>query len=216
MSDEKIRQDVLESLLWSSRVNATHIGVSVRAGIVTLTGHVETFAEKLEAERLALAVRGVKGVAEDIVVRLPQEKKSDDSEIADRAARLLAWDSRLGGCAIQVKVERGWLTLLGEARNAHQRQVAFSDVKRLSGIVGVTDAITLPSAPTADDVRGRVERALERQSALKDADLRVSEQMGVIVLSGDVPDWPSRAVARNVAWNTTGVREVIDNLRIAS
>lgn len=216
MYDEKIRQDVLESLLWSSRVNATHIGVSVRAGIVNLTGHVETFAEKLEAEHLALAVRGVKGVAEDIVVRLPQDKKSDDSEIADRAARLLAWDSRLGGCAIQVKVERGWLTLLGEARNAHQRHVAFSDVKRLSGIVGVTDAITLPPAPKADDVRGRVERALERQAALRDADVRVSEQKGLVVLSGDVPDWPSRAIARNVAWNTTGVREVIDNLRIAS
>jgi hypothetical protein len=98
MSDnEAIRQNVQEDLRWSPRVNATHIGVSVRDGVVELSGHVETFAEKLEAEHIALSVKGVKGVAEEITVRLPSEKKTSDSELADRAARLLSWDARLHG-----------------------------------------------------------------------------------------------------------------------
>jgi BON domain-containing protein len=93
--DEKIRKNVLDDLKWSPRVNSTHIGVTVRSGVVELSGRVETFAEKLEAEHIALAVRGVKGVAEEILVRLPNEKRTSDEELAERAGRILAWDSRL-------------------------------------------------------------------------------------------------------------------------
>ena len=105
--DETIRQGVLEDLRWSPNVNATHIGVAVRDGVVELTGHVETYAEKLEAEHVALAVKGVKGVAQEIGVRLPSEKKTSDNELAERAVRLLSWDARLHGDAIKVKVEQG-------------------------------------------------------------------------------------------------------------
>ncbi len=216
MSDETIRQDVLEDLKWSPQVNATHIGVSVRGGVVALSGHVESFAEKLAAEHIALSVKGVKGVAEELSVRLPSEKKTEDSEIADRAARLLAWDARLQGDAIQVKVERGWITLFGEVRNAHERDVAFSDAKRLSGIVGVTNAIKLAPPPPADDLRGRLEAALARQAALADASIRVSVDGGTVVLSGRVPNWPARTAARAVAWKAPGVADVIDNLTIES
>ena len=101
--DEAIRRNVLEDLRWSPRVNATHIGVSVRGGVVELTGHVETFAEKLEAEHVALSVKGVKGVAQEILVRLPNESKTSDTELADRAVRLLSWDARLHGDAIKSK-----------------------------------------------------------------------------------------------------------------
>ena len=167
--DEAIRQNVLEDLRWSPRVNATHIGVSVRDGVVELSGHVETFAEKLNAEHVALSVKGVMGVAEEITVRLPSEKRTSDSELADRAARLLSWDDRLHGEPIKVKVERGWITLTGQVRSSLERDVALSDVKRLSGVVGVTNAITLRPAPAPEDVKGQIEDALNRQAVLEGA-----------------------------------------------
>ncbi len=94
-NDETIRQNVLDELSWTPHVNATHIGVAVRDGIVELTGHVENYVEKVQSERAALSVKGVKGVAQEITVRLRNDKKTNDDEIAERAARILAWDLRL-------------------------------------------------------------------------------------------------------------------------
>jgi osmotically-inducible protein OsmY len=167
--DEALRQNVLEDLRWSPRVNATHIGVSVRDGVVELSGHVKSFVEKLEAEHVALSVKGVMGVAEEITVRLPSEKRTSDGELADRTARLLSWDARLHGDAIKVKVERGWITLTGQVRSSRERDVALSDIKRLSGVVGVTNAITLRPAPAPEDVKGQIEDALNRQAVLEGA-----------------------------------------------
>jgi len=214
--DEAIRQNVLEDLQWSPGVNATHIGVSVHDGVVELSGHVETFAEKLEAEHVALSVKGVKGVAEEITVRLPSEKKTSDSELADRAARLLSWDARLHGDPIKVKVERGWITLSGQARSPRARDVALSDVKRLSGVVGVTNAITLRPAPAPEDAKGQIEDAINRQSVMEGAVIEVSAQRGTIILSGSVHSWAQRAAARHTAWAARGVSDVIDNLHIVS
>jgi osmotically-inducible protein OsmY len=214
--DEAIRRDVLEDLRWSPRVNATHIGVSVRDGVVELTGHVETFAEKLEAEHTALSVKGVKGVAQEILVRLPNESKTSDAELADRAVRLLSWDARLHGDPIKVKVEHSWITLTGQVRSSGERDAALSDVKRLSGVVGVTNAITLRPAAPPDDVKGQIEDALSRQSLLKDAIIQVSAQGETIILSGRVHSWAQRATARRVAWAAPGVSDVIDNLHVVS
>ena len=214
--DEVIRQNVLEDLRWSPRVNATHIGVAVRNGVVELTGHVETFAEKLEAEHVALSVKGVKGVAEEIGVRLPSEKKTSDSELADRAVRLLSWDARLHGDAIKVKVEHGWVALAGQVRSSGERDCALSDVKRLSGVVGITNEITLRPAATPDDVKGQIEDALNRQALLEGAIIQVSMQDGTVILSGNVHSWAERAAARRIAWAAPGVNDVIDNLRIVS
>ena len=215
-NDEIIRQSVLEDLKWSPRVNAAHIGVAVRNGIVELSGHVETFAEKLEAEHVALAIRSVKGVAQEIIVRLPSEKKTDDNELADRAARLLSWDARLLGDRVKVKVERGWVTLTGQVRSAGERDFASSDVKRLSGVVGITNSISLRPAAAPSDVKGQLEDALGRQALLATAVIQVSAQDGTIILSGRVHSWAQRAAARRVAWAAPGVVDVIDNLQIDS
>jgi osmotically-inducible protein OsmY len=214
--DEAIRRNVLEDLRWSPRVSATHIGVSVRDGVVDLTGHVETFADKLEAEHVALSVKGVKGVAQNILVRLPTENKTSDVELADRAVRLLSWDARLHGHAIQVKVEHGWVTLMGQVRSSGARDAAFSDVKRLSGVVGVTNVITLQPSVAPQDVKGQIEEALSRQSLLKGAIIQVSAQGEAIILSGRVHSWAQRHAARATAWAAPGVNDVIDNLHIVS
>jgi len=207
-------QSVLEDLKWSPRVNATHIGVAVHNGVVELTGRVETYAEKLEAEHIALSVRGVKAVAQDIEVRLPSEKKTSDRELADRAVRLLSWDARLHGDAIKVKVEHGWVTLAGQVRSSAERDAALSDIKRLSGVVGVTNGLTLRPAPASDDVKGQVENALGRQALLEGSIVQVSVQDGTVILSGAVHSWAQRAAARDIAWAAPGVSDVVDNLRI--
>ena len=215
-NDEIIRQSVLEDLKWSPHVNPTHMGVAVRNGIVELSGHVETFAEKLEAEHVALAIKGVKGVAQEIVVRLPSEKRTDDNELADRASRLLSWDARLHGDGVKVKVERGWVTLTGQVRSLSERELASSDVKRLSGVVGITNSISLRPASAPNDVKGQIEDALGRQALLATAVIQVSAQDGTIILSGRVHSWAERAAARHVAWAAPGVVDVVDNLQIDS
>lgn len=215
-NDEIIRKNVLEDLKWSPHVNPTYIGVAVRNGIVELSGHVETFAEKLEAEHVALAIKGVKGVAQEIVVRLPSEKRTDDNELADRASGLLSWDARLHGDRIKVKVERGWVTLTGQVRSSSEREFASSDVKRLSGVVGITNSISLRPASAPNDVKGQIEDALGRQALLATAVIQVSAQDGMIILSGRVHSWAERAAARHVAWAAPGVVDVVDNLQIDS
>jgi BON domain len=110
--DEAIRRNVLEDLRWSPRVSATHIGVSVRDGVVDLTGHVETFADKLEAEHVALSVNGVKGVAQNILVTFPTENKTSDAELADRAVRLLSWDARSSKRLKSIERRNAWPRLI--------------------------------------------------------------------------------------------------------
>lgn len=128
----------------------------------------------------------------------------------------MAWDTRLQGDDVKVKVKGGWVTLSGQVRSPPRREAALSDVKRLSGVVGVTNAVELRASPRPEDLKGRIEEALGRQAILQDAPIRVSAQGGEIVLSGVVHSWAERAAARETAWAAPGVVDVIDNLTIVS
>lgn len=213
-TDETIRQNVLDELEWSTPVNATHIGVSVRQGIVELTGHVESYAEKIEAERVALSVTGVKGVAQEIDVRLPNHTQTGDDEIAGRAARILDWDGRLPANAVKVKVEKGWVTLSGQVGAWSQREIALSDVSKLSGVLGVTNSVTIKPAASQGDVKTRIEDALKRQALVEAAAIRVSASNGKVVLEGRVHSWSERSAARSAAWMAPGVTDVIDHIQV--
>jgi osmotically-inducible protein OsmY len=214
--DTTIQRRVLDELEWSPLVDATHIGVAVRQGIVELTGHVETYAAKLQAEQVALGVKGVKGVAEEITVRLPNHKMTDDDEIAERAARMLDWDSRVPAGAIKVKVEKGWLTLSGQVASWSQREAAMSDIEKLSGLVGSTNMIAIRPAVVPGNVKARIEDALKRQALLEADAIHVTTQGGKVILDGRVHSWPERSAARAAAWQAPGVTEVVDNLQIAA
>ena len=215
-NDETIRQNVLDDLEWSPLVVATHIGVAVREGIVELTGHVDSYAEKRAAEHVTLAVTGVKGVAQEIGVRLPNHKQTGDDEIAQRAARLITWDTRIPLEAIKVKVEKGWVTLSGQVATWSQREFAIADVEKLSGVIGITDAIAIRQAVMPGNVKVRIEDALKRQ-ALREADaIRVSIHAGQVTLEGSVYSWHERSAARSAAWAAPGVTDVIDRLQVIS
>jgi osmotically-inducible protein OsmY len=114
MSETFLRQVILEELEYEPSLDATHIGVSVEKGVVTLTGHVASFAQKQAAITAVRRINGVRAIAEEIEVRYPFEKKVADDEIAKRSLDILGWDSTVPARAIQVLVRNGWVTLTGD------------------------------------------------------------------------------------------------------
>jgi osmotically-inducible protein OsmY len=213
--DLKLQQRVIDELEFDPRVKAAHIGVSVREGVVTLNGHVESFVEKYAAERATRRVRGVKAVAEEIEVRLPSDKKTGDDEIAARAVRMLAWDVAVPLGGIQVKVEHGVVTLSGEVDWAYQRAEAEYDVRKLGGVKAVVNAICLRPQVNSFDVRAQIRAALERSADLEASGINVSVSDGKVVLSGTVRSWIEREEAARAAWSAPGVVAVEDQIQIA-
>lgn len=216
MSDElKLQQSVIEELEFDPAVNAAHIGVSVRGGVVTLTGHVETFAEKFAAEKAARRVRGVTGVAQEIEVHLPVDKKTGDDEIAQRAVKMLEWDVAVPLNAISVKVEHGIVSLSGTVEWAFQRAEAEYDIRKLSGVKGVINAIHVRPKVRAADVQAKLSAAFERNADLEAKRISVEVNDGKVVLGGKVDSWIEREAAERAAWSVPGVTSVEDRIVIA-
>ncbi len=214
MTDINLRQNVLDELEFDPVVDATGIGVAVESGIVTLSGHVGSYAEKIAAERITQRVRGVRGVAQEIEVRYPNEKKNADDEIAQRAVKILEWDSSVPLGRIKVKVERGWITLSGEVEWQFQRQAAETAVRKLSGVSGVMNAILVRPRVDATNVKHRIEDALKRNAELEADAIRVTVSGGKVTLEGKVRMWRERSVAEQAAWAAPGVITVADRLTV--
>jgi osmotically-inducible protein OsmY len=210
--DKRLQHDVLAELEFEPRVNAAHIGVAAKDGVVTLTGHVASIEEKLAAERAARSVRGVKAVAQEIEVRLPSDKKLDDDEIAERALKIIGWDLHLPATSIYVKVDHGLVTLHGSVEKHFQRAEAERQVRRLSGVVGVINDIRLMPAPTPPDLREQLEAALHRNAAIGECSIGIYAEGGKVTLTGTVDSWHQREVAERIAWSIAGVTEVEDKI----
>ena len=215
MTDISLRQNVLDELEFDPTVDSTKIGVAVENGVVTLSGHVGSYVEKIAAERIAQRVRGVRGVAQEIEVRYPNEKKDADDEIAQRAAKILEWDSSVPFGKVKVKVERGWITLNGEVEWQFQRQAAEDAVHKLSSVSGVTNMIKVRPRIDAINVKHRIEDALKRNAELEADAIRVSVTGGRVTLEGKVRAWRERSVAEQAAWGAPGVVIVEDRLTVA-
>jgi osmotically-inducible protein OsmY len=214
MSDMSLRQDVVDELEFDPTVDATKIGVAVENGIVTLSGHVGSYAEKIAAERIAQRVRGVRGLAQEIEVRYLSGKKDADDEVAERAAKILEWDSTVPPGKIKVKVEKGWITLSGEVEWRFQRAAAEAAVRRLTGVCGVTNMIAVRPRIDAVNVKHRIEDALKRSAELEADAIRVAVNGGKVTLEGKVRAWSERDVAEQAAWAAPGVVAVEDYLTI--
>lgn len=169
MSDKQLRQDVIDELDFEPSIDAADIGVTCENGVITLSGHVPSYTQKVAAERAAWRVKGVKAIAQEIQVRFAAAKKTNDDEIAQRALNILAWSSPSPHDAVHVKVQDGWVTLTGEVRWNYQREAAEASVRRLSGVLGVTNAIALTPAAIPADVEERIRNALRRQAEIEAA-----------------------------------------------
>lgn len=163
-TDAQLKKDVESELEWDVSVNATHVGVSVEDGVVTLTGHLDSFAEKHAAERAAQRVEGVKAVAVELDVRLPIGNKRHDNEIAAAAEAALKWHALVPRDRVKVMVEKGWITLSGEVDWDYQRNQAYKAVRPLTGVLGVTNEITLKPQVTPANITHRIQDALTRQA----------------------------------------------------
>jgi osmotically-inducible protein OsmY len=214
-TDEEIQQDVFDELKWDARVKPNEIGVTVKDGIVALTGWVDSYTKKWAAEEAALRVRGVKAVANDIEVRLPGSSERTDDEIAAAAVRALQLDSFVPADRIKVTVSKGWITLDGEVEWQFQKKDAERDVRNLWGVKGVTNLIMVKPRLKPADVKEKIEQALIR-SAKTDADLiTVDAEGSTVTLRGTVHSVAEKEEAERAAWQAPGVTWVKNEIRVS-
>ena len=214
MLDIDIRQSVLDALEFEPSIDAASIGVAVDNGIVTLTGHVTTYAEKLKAEELAMAVHGVKGIAQEIEVRPVGAHPTADDEIARRILEVLRWSTSLPADVIKIKVQSGWVTLSGTVEWNYQRESALRAIRDMAGVKGVTNAILIAPKASPADIRDRIVKALKRQAELDVQNIRVEVSDGAVTLEGKVHSLAERRVAEQAVWAAPGIHEVRDRLSI--
>jgi osmotically-inducible protein OsmY len=212
--DKALRQDVISQLDWEPSVDAANIGVAVHNGVVTLTGHVPNYAQKTAAEHAVRHVKGVRGIAEGLRVDFGGPSPYLDDDIAERALVVLDLNVLVPMGAVQVKVQQGWLTLTGEVRWDYQRTAAVADLRKLRGVTGISNNITLKPQVSASDLSNRIEEALKRHAHIEAKDVRVQVQDGRVTLEGRVPTWSDRRMVEVAAWAAPGVRTVEDYLRV--
>ncbi len=216
ITDHQLQRDVLDELKFEPRVDAAHIGVVAKDGVVTLTGFVTSYAEKFAAEAAARRVKGVQAIAEEVDVRLPSDKKQADDEIAERALRIFHWDDLVPDDRIAVMVEKGMVTLTGTVDWQYQKSEAEYDIRKLSGVLAVINQLQVKSPTAAAEVKDQIERALRRSAQLEASRIRVEASGGSVTLKGKVHDWFERDLIERAAWSVPGVTEVHDRLRIES
>ena len=214
MTDKDLKQDVERALEWEPSVDAGDIGVSVDTGVVTLRGNVASYAEKIAAELVALAVYGVKGLANDLVVHLSSLFQRTDTEIAHAAVNALGWTTLVPKDRVTVTVANGWLELQGTVDWQYQRDAALRAVRDLTGVKGVANKIVIKSRVKAIDVRTAIEDAFRRSAEIDARRINVTATGGTVILSGNVHSWSERRQAERAAWAAPGVIQVDDRLAI--
>lgn len=213
--DEELRQFVIDELEFEPSVDASRIGVAVGDGIVTLSGHVPTYDQKCAAERAALRVKGIRGIAQEIRVMYPGTPQTADDQIAKRALDIIAWNVAIPQDSVQVKVQDGWVTLTGSVPWQFQRDAAASSVRRLSGVLGVNNLIAITPHVHASDVKATIQAALRRSADVDAAAIHVDvDGSNKITLTGKVKSWAERGAAERAAWSIAGVKSVDDRMSI--
>jgi osmotically-inducible protein OsmY len=212
MSDLSLQKTILDELEWEPSIDAAHVGVSVDKGIVTLSGHLGSYAEKLAAERAVRRVKGVTGIAEEIVVRYPGTKQTADDQIAKRARDILGWQALVPADKIQIKVEKGWITLTGEVDWYYQKGEIERSVRKLSGVTGISNMVEIKPRLAVADVRQRIENALKRNAEIEAGKIRINVAGGKVTLEGEVHDWNERESIERTVWSAPGVITVDDRI----
>jgi osmotically-inducible protein OsmY len=213
-TDSQLQGDVLDELKWWPNVDAAHIGVVAKDGVVTLSGQVSQYTERQAAEDAAKVVYGVKALANDISVELPGASKRSDQDIAGTALAAMKWDLEVPNDKIKLTVKSGWITLEGTVDWQFQKDAAARSVRYLMGVVGVSNSIKIKPNVSWTDVKSKIEDALRRNADVEARRITVSTDNGTVTLTGSVDSWSERDAAVSSAWSAPGVTSVTDYLLV--
>ncbi len=210
----ELQKDVQDAIRWEPLLNAAEIGVTVKDGVVTLTGTVDNYAKKMQAEEAAKGVAGVKAVVEKIEIQFSNWGKTTDGEIAMEVVNALNWNSKVPDDKVKVKVEDGWVTLEGEVSWNYQRDAARNSVVNLMGVKGVSNNTKVKSESKDVIDKKQIENALERDWSINADNIKVSVSGTTVTLTGKVNSSHQKEEAERIVWKAPGVWSVKNELEV--
>ncbi len=210
----KLQKNVQDAISWEPLLNAAEIGVTVKDGVVTLTGTVDNYAKKMQAEEAAKGVAGVKAVVEKIEIQFSNWGKTTDNEMATEVVNALNWNPKIPDDKVKVKVEDGWVTLEGELSWNYQRDAARNSVIHLMGVKGVSNNIKIKSESQDAIEKKQIERALDRDWSINADNIKVSVSGTTVTLTGKVNSSHQKEEAERIVWKAPGVWSVKNELEV--
>jgi osmotically-inducible protein OsmY len=214
-SDSALRDEVEAELKWDPDIDPDHIAVSIKEGVVTLTGYVRSFNQKWEAEDAAKRVAGVMGVANDLEVRLPFISKRPDPDIAHDIVAAIEHVAPEVADKIKVTVKEGRVTLEGKVHWQIQKKRIDKAARRVRGVADVTSSITIVPDVAAQNLKQQIEQAFKRNAEIDAQRITVETNGDEVTLKGVVRSWAERRAAEETAWRAGGVTKVLNLISIA-
>ena len=214
-TDAQIQRDVLDELSWEPQIKASEIGVASKNHIVTLSGTVNNYLIKQQAEKAAFCIAGVHGVANDIQVKLVNSDQKNDADLAEASVHALRWNTIVPDDKIKVSVDHGWVTLSGDLEWQYQKQAAYKAVENLTGVLGVINKLSVKPIISTIDVKNRIANAFQRNASLESKNINVEVKGEKVILSGMLPSFHDREEAVRAAWAAPGIFDVDNRIIIA-
>ena len=213
-TDVELKNDVSEALLWEPMVTSADIVINAHKGVVTLSGTVPYYAEKLAAERATQRVNGVKAIVESLEVSVTGAHKRKDTDLAQAVVNALSWHVWVPD-SVQATVEKGWVTLTGTVDWEYQRNASEEALKYLSGVTGIVNNISLKAGVKPEAIKSAIEKALKRNAEVDADRVKVSTDGGKVKLTGTVGSWTEREECGSAAWGTPAVMEVENEIAVS-
>lgn len=213
-SDIEIQADVLDEIRWDPRITATNVGVEVSEGVVTLSGHVESYSEKLHAEKAVKRVYGVHAISQEIRVLLPGSSVRSDTEIARQIQSIILWSNIDPDEHIYIKVERGFITLSGKVDAYHQKELAQNFATNMLGVIGVTNLIKIEPKLSIPIIKKDIKDSFKRKAVDQAEKLDITIDKNIVTIAGKVKSWSERNSAINAVWSIPTVENVIDRIQV--